>query len=303
MKEKNIVYSQLTEAIRLANYNIFDYRRISLILFDNIVEYLLNLQIYFAVRRDRENKNFTIDRRKKIIESLNRFENTTKYANDYEIINEKEKPVLNYCHKARNNAYHNFREDERVTNCCLFILSEFLFNNIERLLVTGIIDLSETWLENQKMILKIGNLKSYEDALIKLKDFYSNNIKPAEIFSQILIDEMMELTEFQECDTNEDWDEFNTIIRRQYFWDVSYKTEKEKSNQMDLNLFIADFKKNWQDLNQSQIERYKQKAFNLKELPTNDSFEKFITIKNRLYPFYLGMKYYMAEQEYKADLS
>lgn len=303
MKEKNKVYSQLTEAIRLANYNIFDYRRISLILFDNIVEYLLNLQVYFAIRRDRENKNFTIDKRKRIIKSLNRFENITKYANEYEIINEKEKPVLNYCHKARNNVYHNFREDERITDCCLFILSKFLFNNNERLLVTGIIELSDTLLENQKMILKIGNLKSYEEALIKLKDFYSNNIQPAEIFSQILIGELMELIEFQECDANEDWDEFNTIIRGQYFWDVSYKKEKEKKNQLDLDFFISDFKKNWQDLNQSQIDRYKQKALRLKELPTNDSFEKFITIKDRLYPFYLGMKYYIAEQEYKADLS
>jgi lipoate-protein ligase A len=239
-------------------------------------------------------EGLTKEKHEKLLKELDSFKNTTEYAKKYKIINEKDKPMLDYCHKARNNVYHHFYEDERITNSCVFILSEFLFHNVLNLLETGIKVSSDNIRRNQNKIFEIGNIKSFEDVLDNLNALCTNNIKPSEIFSQILIDELTELIEFYESSANENWEEFNSIIRKQYFWDVSYKNEKEKNNQIDLDLFASDFKKKWKNLKQKDFDNYKQKAIALKKLPTNDSFVKFINIKDKLTPFYLGMRYYIS---------
>lgn len=306
MKIKNTVYSQIAEAIKLASYNIFDYKRISLILFDNTIEYLLKVQVldlqpYFAIKHNIIVKELKGKKHEDFSEILNRFENLTKYAKKFNIISEKDKPILDYCHKARNNVYHNFFENERITDCCVSILSEFLCKNVEKLLEIWDREWSETLSRNQNKIFEIANLKSYKDALSNLHSYHSTNIKPSYVFSQILIDELTELLEFQESSANEDWEEFNTILREQYFWDIIYKEERKKNNKIDLHLFASDFKKKWKNLNQKDIDKYKQQSNTLKKISTNDAFEKFINIKNKLTPFYLGMKYYISEQEYNAD--
>lgn len=301
MKRENVVYSQLSEAIRLADNNIFDYRRISLILFDNIVENLLAFHVQNAVMHAWIMGELSKESYTKLLNSLKWFENVTKNSKEYNIIEERDVKMLDFCHKARNNVYHKFYEDERITDCCVFILSEFLYHNTTRLLDRNSYEVGTEYQKNRIKILNVSNLKSYDDLLIRLGDFCLKNAKPSELFSQIIMDYLNELIDFKEM-IGEDWERFNSIIRRQLFWDIDYKNEKKKNLQLDIEIVVSQFKKKWKDLNQNSYNMYKSKAFELKTMPTSIAFEKFINLGDKILPYYSGMLLYCDDQEYKRNL-
>ena len=115
------------------------------------------------------------------------------------------------------------------------------------------------------------------------------------------MDYLNELIDFKEM-IGEDWERFNSIIRRQLFWDIDYKNEKKKNLQLDIEIVVSQFKKKWKDLNQNSYNMYKSKAFELKTMPTSIAFEKFINLGDKILPYYSGMLLYCDDQEYKRNL-
>jgi len=296
MNRENIYYSQLSEAIKFAEYNLFPYKRISLILLDNIVENLLSAKANYYARHWLMLNKLSKPDCFKIIKSLNRFENATKFSNQFEIIGNKEKPLLEYCHKARNNAYHYLYVEERIADCCILMLSEFIYKNIVRLNDFGIYSIEH---EEKRNILAINNLNSTDELLEKIKSYCENSEKPSDIFSEMIIGFLNEINEFIESNANEDLETFNSIIKEQYLNEIQTIEQLESIEKPYLEK-LSYFKKGWKDFKATDFVNLKNQSLNLKKLSTIDAFEKFINIFNRVYPYYLLMKFYVVEQENQA---
>ena len=88
MKTRNLYYAQLGKAISLANYEIFEYKRISLILFDNIIENLLTNSVSLALYHKFLEKKLDKGEFQKSTKDLKWFDKITKQAKKLDIISE-----------------------------------------------------------------------------------------------------------------------------------------------------------------------------------------------------------------------
>lgn len=295
MNRTNLIYAQLSEAIRLASNEIFDYKRISLILLDNIIENLLRTQVLISARHEKVMSQISKEKYEEILKSLGEFDKIIKYSSFLKIIDSKSQPLLNFCHKRRNNVYHHFYEDTRVTDCCIQMLNEFIYKNLERLMEIGISEYSEESKKNHELILQISSTDSYHSILTNLNNLFLQNDSPSKILSSILNSQIEEIENFWESSTNEDWEKFNKIIRTQYFWDKEYKEEKNQNENIDL--LIHNFQKKWRNINKDFIDDIKKKAATFVKLPTVYAFEKYQLINSKIEPIYFGMRMYIAKQE------
>jgi len=180
MRRENILYSQLFEALKFSEHSLFVYKRMSLILLDNIVENLLKDKAIESARSNLVFEKISKDKFNKIVESLRYFENITKHSKEFGLIHSKEKPLLEFCHTARNNTYHHLFEDERILDCCIYILFEFIKKNIQRLIDFGIYAIEH---EERNRILKINKLNSFDNIFVLIKSFLDINKKPSVLTS------------------------------------------------------------------------------------------------------------------------
>ena len=270
----------------------------SLILLDNIVENLLKDKAIESARSNLVFEKISKDKFNKIVESLRYFENITKHSKEFGLIHSKEKPLLEFCHTARNNTYHHLFEDERILDCCIYILFEFIKKNIQRLIDFGIYAIEH---EERNRILKINKLNSFDNIFVLIKSFLDINKKPSEIFSEILIEYINGINEFFEYESSEDWNNFNSIIKKQFLQEKSNKDRIDLLRKPDIEKFGC-FKDGWKDFENRNISNIVNQSYKLKNSTSVESFEKFVNINNRIYPYYLLMRFYSLEQENQAYL-
>lgn len=302
MRRKNLYYAQLGEAIALAQSDIFEYKRISLILFDNIVENLLQSQNYQKLRHKLVMSEIKKEEFDKIIISFEEFDSIVKYAKTLNVINEKEKQIIKCCHKARNKLYHSLFEDSRITDFCILFYSNFLERNFTSFLEIGITSYSDNENKSTNEIIQKEGVSNLSDIIKNLEQInISQSVTPQAILSNIICDFIEQFKAFYKCDSKESWDELNRIARDQYFYDYEIKQEKHKN--IDVNELIHVFRKKWYNLDSKKINILNESASQLKKLNVEDAFEKFTTIFSKLNPIYIGIMLYYSEQEYIASLN
>jgi hypothetical protein len=301
MEYQNLYYAQLGEAISLANSEIFEYKRISLILFDNIVENLLRSKTiselhYLLVMKELDKCDY-----KNIVNEFDRFNSIINRAKKLEIITMKEAPIVNFCHASRNNLYHKLFLDERITNFCILFYCKFLENYFLKFIETGTISSCNKSQYATKAIKKKEKIKKLDELITKLNIYYSTSkVIPQDILSEILLDLIETIEDFYECYTNENWEELNKIAKNQYFY--NYEIKKQHNKGLNYRSLIPKFKQKWYDVNKEKLNDLKKQILENTTLSIELSFEKFKTINQKLEPIYIGIMLYNSEQEYLASL-
>jgi len=302
MRRKNIYYAQLGEALALAQSNIFEYKRISLILFDNIVENLLQSQNYQKLRHKLVMGEYNKEKFDTIINSFSDFDSIIKYSKILNVINEKEEPIIKYCHIARNKLYHSLFEDARITDFCILFYCSFLERNFTSFIEIGTTSYSDFENKSTKAIIQKEGVSSLSDIIKKLEQINKlQNVSPQAILSNIIADFIHQFEDFCECDAKESWAKLNKIARNQYFYDYEIKQKINKN--IDLNELIPVFRKKWYNLDCKKVTILKGNASQLKKLSVESAFEKFANLFSKLYPIYIGIMLYYSEQEYIASLN
>ena len=302
VRRKNLYYAQLGEALALAQSNIFEYKRISLILFDNIVENLLRSNTtselhHLFVMGELDKCDY-----KNIINEFDRFGNIVTQAKRLEIISNGEALIINYCHTSRNNLYHNLFEKENVTEYCILFYTEFLEKHFLNFIETGITGYSDKSTEASDTIKRKENIKDFEELINRLRAYISgSSIIPQKILSEILLDFIITIENFYECDAKEDWNEFNKIVKNQYFYD--YEIKKEKHKGVNFRNIIPRFSQKWFDVNEEKLNRLKEQIQVIEKDNIELSFEKFKNLNQKLEPIYIGIMLYNSEQEYQVSLN
>lgn len=299
MKRKNLYFAQLGEAISLANKNIFEYKRISLILFDNLIENLLKSQCYEHLSHNLHNSKITKEQFESKIDGFNRFENILIQSKKLSIIQAMEKPILDFCHKTRNNLFHNLFDDERVTEFCIIYCCVFLGKRFENLMEIGTISNSLLKEISALTILTEEKVEELNEIIPKLNRVVkSHRFSPQIILSHILSDYISMFESFFESTAHESWVEFNQMIKNQYFF--SYEVKRKKNSGIELNEIIPKFKLQWFDLNEKKMSQIKEQINQLKTFEIEKAFEKFDCLNTFLEPIYIGIMLYNSDQEYIA---
>lgn len=302
MRRKNLYYAQIGEALALAQSKISEYKRISLILFDNIVENLLQSQNYQKIRHKLVMGEIKKEEFDKIITSFNEFDSIVKYAKILNVINEKEEPIIKCCHKARNKLYHSLFEDSRITDFCILFYCNFLERNFTSFLEIGLTSYSSNESKSTHEIIQKEGVSNLSNIMKNLEQMNkSQSVTPQAILSDIICDFIVQFKTFYESDSKESWDELNKIASNQYFYD--YEIKQEKHINIDLNELIPEFRKKWYNLDSKKITMLNESASHLKKLNVEDSFEKFANLFSKLNPIYIGIMLYYSQQEYIASLN
>ena len=240
MERKNLYFAQLGEAISLANNEIFEYKRISLILFDNIVENLFRSNTISGLHHMLVMGELDKCDYKNIVNEFDRFGNIVTQAKRLEIISQGEASIINFCHTSRNNLYHKLFENEKVTEYCILFYSGFLEKNFLNFIETGITGYSDKSNKASDTIKRKENITDFEELIQKLNVYIStSSTTPQRILSEILSDYIVTIEDFYECDAKEEWSELNKIVKNQYFYD--YEIKKLKFRISSKQLIYKDY--------------------------------------------------------------
>ncbi|MDO9152993.1 MAG: hypothetical protein Q7U47_04680 [Paludibacter sp.] len=296
MRRKNLYYAQLGEAIKLARSSIFEYKRISLILLDNIVENLLITQNSIKLHHLLVMGNLERTEYEKIISNFNRFEKIIQQSFNLELITVSEKNIFDYCHKARNNLYHNLFADTRVTDFCIIYYCDFLEKNFKNYIEIGITSYSESESKSTNEILKVENINSLEGILLNIREF--NNSQKAlskKILADIIEDYILQLEDTME---NETFETYNILIRtaKDFYNDYFRNT---KYNGLNPSGFI----KQWYSINEQKIVEIKHEIAEIRNSNMEMAFDKFHTLMLKTEPTYIGLMLYYSNEEYLASLN
>jgi len=296
MRRKNLYYAQLGNAIKLAQSSIFEYKRISLILLDNIVENLLITMNSIKLHHLLVMGNLERTEYEKIISSFNRFEKITQQSFILEIINVSEKNIFDYCHKARNNLYHNLFADTRVTDFCIFYYCNFLEKNFKNYIELGITSYSDIESKSTNEILKVENINSLEEILLKIKEFNHSQKKLSQkILADIIDDYILQIEDTMENETFETYDILNSTAKD--FYNDYFKNTKYNG------LNPSGFIKQWYSINEHKITEIKHAITEIRNANVETAFDKYHKLMVKTEPIYIGLMLYYSNEEYLASLN
>ncbi len=296
MKKDNLYIAQIGEAIKYYQDSIYEYRRLSLILLDNVVEVILKEKLsnhlYLHYR-----KKLSKDQIEDKIKGLIYHENVTKEALNTILINEDEKRVIDFCHEIRNSQYHEpseysyilTKDNYSLIECGILSLIEFLITKYYVLTKSDYIEFSLFKSNREKLIFEKNLINIPEQIILKLAECLSYaEKKPSEIIGDIINDDIICIAEFYECDAKEEWEIFNSLTKEYY------KFYKSKINPNDtLTSEIKDFP----TFNESKISKLKNRVNEIKKLQTSKAIEKMKTFTDEYNKVLIGMKMYQYEQE------
>jgi hypothetical protein len=296
VRRKNLYYAQLGQAINLAQNSIFEYKRIGLILLDNIVENLLITQNSIKLRHSLVMGNLNKTDYENIISSFNRFEKIIHQSFILELINTSEKNIFDYSHKARNNLYHNLFADKRVTDFCILYYCNFLERNFKNYIEIGITGHSYSESNSTNEILKCEKVNSLEEILLKLRSFNQSQKDLAQnILADIIEDYIWQIEDTMENETFESYDTLNSTAKDfycNYFKNTNYN-----------GLNPSGFVKQWYSINKRKITKIKETVVEIRNVNLETAFDKYHKLMVKTEPIYIGLMLYYSNQEYLASLN
>jgi hypothetical protein len=296
MNIKNLYYAQLGEALKLAQSPIFEYKRISLILLDNIVENLLITQNSKKLHHLLVMSSIKKPEFKKIISSFNRFENIIYQSFILNIIDVSEKNIFDYCPKARNNLYHNLFADKRFADFCILLYCNYLEENFKHFIESGITSYSERESKSTKEILKVEKLSSLEEIISNLKTYnHSQKGISQKILAGIIEDYIWQIEDTMANETFETFEKLNSIAKKFY-------TNYFKNNKYN-GLNPSGYIKQYYSINEHKIDAIKKIITEIRNSTIESSFEKYNKLMLKIEPIYIGIMLYNSNEEYLASLN
>jgi hypothetical protein len=296
MRRKNLYYAQLGEALKLTRSSIFEYKRISLILLDNIVENLLITQNSIRLHHLLVMGNIERTEYENIIASFNRFEKIIQQSYNLELITISEKNIFDYCHKARNNLYHNLFADTRVTDFCIIYYCNFLEKNFQNYIEIGITSYSESESKSTNEILNVENIKKIEGILLNIKEFNNSQQDLSQkILADIIDDYILQIEVTMVNETFETYDILNSTAKdfyNDYFRNTKYN-----------GLNPSGFIKQWYSIDEQKIVKIKHEIGEIRKSNIEEAFDKFHTLMLKTEPTYIGIMLYNSNEEYLASLN
>lgn len=128
MEKVTLLKTQLAEAAKFGKSQEFRFQRLAVILLDNFIEIQLSTLIKEKFTWDGawyfQEKKYKQKHRRKI---LSYHDELLKTSRDENLIDEKERVLLSFCHEVRNNLYHRIREEELLVNVALRILQTIIY--------------------------------------------------------------------------------------------------------------------------------------------------------------------------------
>jgi len=295
MNRDNLYIAQIGEAIKYYHDSIYEYHRLSLILFDNVVEVILKAKLsYYLYQYYRKTLSRTEIEEK--IKRLKYHENVTKEALNTELIDEDERKIIDFCHEIRNSQYHEpseysyilTKDNKNLIECGILSLVEFLISKYYILTKSEFIEFSLTKSKREKLIFEKNSISIPEQIILKLSECLSYaDKKPADLIGEIINDDIVSIEEFYECDAREEWGKFNSLTKEYYrFYKKKINTNNEIKELIDYPIF-----------NEKKINKLKMKAKEIKRLQTSKAIERMKTFTDEYNRVLIGMKMYQYEQE------
>lgn len=293
MPLKMLLYAQLGEAINLADNPAYEYKRISIILFDNIIENLLKkkiLEIIFEKKRNKEIVIFDFEKINNSINSKYDFEkDILKNAAKFYLIKKEEQDILSFCHKTRNNVYHNLLDDFMTIDLCISLYFEFFIANFTKLILSWISS-CDSRQNSYKIILERNKVSSYNEIINKLQCIYEKNKSSKFIMKEILNEKFEMVYSFWINFSDQNWEKFNELLLPDYYYHkikMEGKIDLQTLNFNEIEEKIKEFSK------RNSIGNFTQKKMNKLEWLINTiinldnfkAFEDFKSKNNEINPF------------------
>ncbi len=294
---KNLYYAQLGEAIKLAQNSIFEYKRISLILLDNIVENLLNSRNSIKLHHNHVMGYIEETKYADYISKINHFEEITRQSLYLKIISVSEKCIFDYCHKARNNLYHKLWTDTRVTEFGILYYCNFLEKNFKNYIDIIITCYSESESKSTTKILEVENITNLEDILLNLKAInQSRKYLSQNILADIIEDYILAIEDAMQNETFETYNILNSTAK-----DFYYGHFKDKKNYNGLN--PSSLVNQWHYFNERKIPEIKHEIKQIRNANMETAFDEFHKLMIKIEPIYIGLMLYYSNEEYLASLN
>jgi hypothetical protein len=296
MSQKNLYYAQLGEALRLAENNIFEYKRISLILLDNIVENMLISQNSIKLHHQLFMNTIIKSKYDKLISNNYYFDNIIQLSLCLKLINVSEKNVFAYCHNARNNLYHHLFANKQVTDFCILFYCDFLENNFKNYIENSISWSSENEIKSTHEIIKIEGVRDLEDILLKLQEF--NNSKkdlPQNILADIIEEYILQIEDTIENETFLTYHILNSTARKFY----EHNFENNKYNGLSPSSSISQ----WYNINENKINELKGRITEIRNVNIETAFARYWEFMIKIEPIYIGIMSYYSSKENLASLN
>ena len=130
MKTLNRILIQLDKAVASANSKLPQERALSVILFDNLIEFQLYKYAEFTLALDqttwyRGRRAIAKEVRDNTIGPKGKYDRLIKLSSDTKVINPDELEILKFAHEIRNAVYH--RDEDDITKIDLAILIYYSF--------------------------------------------------------------------------------------------------------------------------------------------------------------------------------
>lgn len=295
MKRRNLYYAQLGEAIKLAQSPIFEYKRISLILLDNIVENLLITQNiirlhYKVVLEVLKRADYDV-----AIDSFNRFESIIKCSYELDVINLSEKKLFDFCHKTRNSLYHSLYADKGITEFCIIYYCMFLEKRFADLIEIGVVSNTDEYSMATKRIVEVEQVLNLEDILLKVKAFNSLQDRlPQNILADIIEDYIFQIEDAMSNELFDTYDILNDTVKY-FYYDFFNKRAYTGLNPCGKI-------KQWYVINEKKIDGIKQRNAEIRNAEIAVAFNVFLDLIVKTEPAYIGLMLYYNHEEYEASL-
>jgi len=314
-----LLKTQLYEAAKFAKLDDFRYKRLAVILLDNFVEIQLNSIIKQKFRWDGalifQEKIYKHKHRQKI---LNYYDELLKACVNENIIDEKERFNLSFCHDVRNNLYHRIDEEELLVSVSIQILHDIIrskqpdWNSAGDFTTyrQGIVD---PFARKSKKIFFL-DLNSDQEWKYFLDKFFNIIDKRKPTASKYLGDNIISKIKFTRKNIAfikkefhiyfpyaEDWD-FNDFLLHYSFLNLKHE-QIEELNELESNqdrqdkyeAIYTEYEANWRYKQIVRLKEIEEKAIAITKLSTYDCLERYVSLRKEVNMIFEA--FYRAAQE------
>jgi hypothetical protein len=295
MEATKLYTVQVKEALAFYKNEHIEYKRLSHILLDNIIEVLLKIKIKNQIYRHYRNKISETEIDKKL-KSCEYFDNLIKESKNTGIITEEERKVLNFTHDVRNVQFHepyttefsHINCQKKLVECGILCNIEFLVSASSKFVYLNS-DLTKTHEYFREPLSKKVGLNKPVELILLLSEAYSKRkTSPNILLSTIIAENITMIEEFFENDAMEDWESFRNKALDEY---SSYlKSQEQQLSEKEL--------KNFPFMSDAKLERIKLLPEKFLKLDTYKSIESYCTFQSEYGNLLKGITLYQLSNSY-----
>jgi len=312
MQRVILLKTQLVEAARLGCSDKFHEQRLAVILLDNFIEIQLGGLIRLRFIYGYFNNAYTVKQREKI---FNHFDELVKVCSKEQIINEKERQLLLFCHGVRNNLYHQIEEEKLLVEIALRILYDVIRRRQPEWKVArsyiSIHPAPEDPFSNKKPTLGVdfNSTTEWEEFLDKYFRFIDKRKKTAQkLLSDFIISKIKKtkynlkfITDnyFSYYPDRRNWSLNNFVLHFSFPIIKNKEISKIKENSsfnrdiinQELDKLFNEYKSNWSYIKENRLKTIEKKALEITKLEISGALEVYNSLKNDINLIYDSIQY------------